>query len=453
MGLTPLTFSGVSTFSTDFQTILNRALSIANIPVQNLQNQQKDLLQQKLLVSNLSTAVEGLSSSIQNLGSIAEQKALLATSSNSAKVTASAVNAPSTATYSISNITSIASAASETSLSGYASTDPVSSTGTLQLTLGSNSYPIHLNPSQNNLAGLRDAINKLGVGLSATILTTGNGAQPNYLSVTANSAGATTLRLNDDPTGTNTNLLTSNNQGSDTVFKFNGVSVSRKGTLVNDLVPGTTFSILGTTSGSETITISLNTDRSQIADALKSFVSEYNNVSDQVTAQTGKNAGLLSGDFLVRQTADSLRALTSYQSSGSIKNLASLGVEFDSSGKATFNQDTFDALSDSDIQAALQFLGSKTSGFSALGANFSQISDPVTGLAKLQQDRYADTDKRLTDQISRLQERISAQQAALSSRLQAADALLGQLQSQQNVITASIQSFNLVLYGKNNNNQ
>ena len=44
MSLTPLTFTGVSTYSRDFQTILNRATQIASLPIQQLQNQQKDLL-------------------------------------------------------------------------------------------------------------------------------------------------------------------------------------------------------------------------------------------------------------------------------------------------------------------------------------------------------------------------------------------------------------------------
>ncbi|MBI3679636.1 MAG: hypothetical protein HY235_04505, partial [Acidobacteria bacterium] len=52
MSLSPLTFTGVSTFSQDFQTILDRASRIASLPIQALQNQQKDLIQQKLLLSN-----------------------------------------------------------------------------------------------------------------------------------------------------------------------------------------------------------------------------------------------------------------------------------------------------------------------------------------------------------------------------------------------------------------
>ena len=72
MSLSPLTFTGVSKFSSDFQTILNRTVAIASQPVQLLQNQQKDLLQQKLLVSNLSGGVAGLATAVENLGQTAK---------------------------------------------------------------------------------------------------------------------------------------------------------------------------------------------------------------------------------------------------------------------------------------------------------------------------------------------------------------------------------------------
>jgi len=106
-----------------------------------------------------------------------------------------------------------------------------------------------------------------------------------------------------------------------------------------------------------------------------------------VTAQTGKNAGLLSGDFLVREVSTDLRSLSNYEGTGTVKSLADLGVEFDSTGKATLNQTTFNALSDSQVQAGITFLGSTTTGFGALATKFSQISDPTNGLAKLQLDQ------------------------------------------------------------------
>lgn len=452
MSLTPLTFTGVSKFSADFQTILNRTVSIASLPVQRLQNDQQKLLQQKLLVSNLSSSVASLATTVSGLGLTGEQKALSASSSNTAKVVATNISAPAAAVYNITEITSVAKAAAETSVTGYANpaTTAVSSTGSVKLIVGSQEYNIDLS-SSNNLTALRNTINALGAGVTATVLTTGTGANPYYLSITANETGAKTLELRDDPTGANTNLLTTLNQGANSVFKLNGVDVNKKTTFINDVVPGVTFDIKGTTGVGESVTVTLASDKSKLSNALESFVASYNAVREQVNAQVGQNAGLLSGDILVREVQTRLRSLTSYSASdaGSVRNLGNLGIEFDSSGVASLNSDTFGSLSDTQINEAFTFLGSDTTGFGGLAATLTDISDSVTGLARIQMDKYDETDKRLTQQVEELTGRVTAMQAAMAAKLQIADTLLAGLESQQSVLDASLQSLKLTLYGRN----
>src|SRR4051794_24668388 len=104
MGLTPLTFTGVSKYSNDFQTILNRAVSIASIPLKSLQNQQADLIQKKVLTTNLEDATSGLASSLSALASIGDSKGLAATSSNSGKVAILSSTGTTPASYTISDI-------------------------------------------------------------------------------------------------------------------------------------------------------------------------------------------------------------------------------------------------------------------------------------------------------------------------------------------------------------
>lgn len=452
MSLSPLTFSGISGFSEDFQMLLNRSFQIASLPVKQLQNQQADLLTRKLQLSNLSSAAAGVAAQLQALGAIGERHALAASSSDTSKVTAQNVNSSSAATYTIGNIESVARVASESSLGGYASSTatPVSSTGLLELVVGEQSYDIDLTgEGKNNLTALRDAINQKNAGVTATVLTTGTGANPYYLSVTANVAGATALALRDDPSGANPDLLSAANQGANTVFRLNGVPVSKPSALINDVVPGVTFTILGTTSGEETVTVSIGTSRAEMAAGLANLVDSYNGLLDEVNGQVGPSAGMLSGDFLVREVQDAMRALASIAGTGSMNGLADLGIEFDNNGKAEFSRNVFDDLSESRLLEAVSFFGTAATGLGAAAARFTSISDPLTGLAKLQQDRYEETDKRLSSQIATLNERISASQAALAAKLQAADALLGQLQSQQLSIEASLKGLSLTLYGRN----
>ena len=453
MSTAPIAFSGLSTFSSDFQSILTRAVGIAQLPLKALQNKEADLLQKKQLLVGINSSVNDVGSAISALGNVGNNKGLSATSSNSAKVSVVNTGATTPGNYTISNITSIAAAASETSATGYAdsTTAAVSSAGNLNLVVGSSTFNIALASGKNNLLGLRDAINNSGAGVTASILTTGTGSNPNYLSIQAGSTGATTLKLNDVPAGGSPtrNLITSVNQGSNANFQLNGVSISRATNTVNDIVSGITFSVLATTSANETINLSLSTDRTQLSSSLSNFAVKFNALADQVNAQTGSAAGLLNGDFIIRQIQSDLQQTTGYGGSGSIKGLSNLGITLDKTGKATFDSTIFNALSDSQITAAFSFLGSSTTGFGALAAKFTQLSDPNLGLIRTQELGYDTAALRLVKQVNTLQDRVTLLQSSLTLQLQKADAALAQLQSQQTVVNASIQSVNLALYGKN----
>lgn len=448
MGLTPLTFTGVSKYSNDFQTILSREVSIASIPAKAIQNQQTDLVQKKLITTNLQNAATGISSSLTALAAVGDNKGLSASSSDSSKVAILTSTGTTAASYTVSEITSVAKAASETSAVGYAdsSTAAVSATGTVKLTVGSHDYTINLLPAANNLIGLRDAINNLGVHVTASVLTTGTGLNPNYLSVSSNETGAQALTITDDPTGAAAALLTSNNQGANAVFKLNGVSVSKSSNTINDVVPGISFSILGTTSGG-TVSLSLATDRNTLTSALQTFVANYNALSSQLDGQIGPAAGVLSGDFLIRAVQGDLRSLTGFQGAGTIKNFSDLGLELSNTGELSLNTTKLNGLSASAIDSAFTFVGSSVSGLGSLNSKFTQLSDPINGLIKIQQDQYNVTNARLSNDLAAIADKVTLLQTVTTQKLQAADSLLARLDSQQSVLTGVLLGVTNSLYG------
>ena len=115
----------------------------------------------------------------------------------------------------------------------------------------------------------------------------------------------------------------------------------------------------------------------------------------------------------------------------------------------TFDSSAVDSLTDTQLGDAFKYLGSATTGFGALASRFRQLSDPIKGLIKTEQKGFETANQRLADQINMLDDRLSAMQIAFSQQLQKADALVAALQSQQQVLTASVQAVNLALYGKN----
>lgn len=448
----PISFTGVSSYSSDFQSILTRAVNIASLPLTQMQNSESDVLQKKAQLSSFGDSITALASSFDNLARSVSSGGVAAISSDPTIVSVTAVGGASAGTYTINSITSLASAASETSLAGYAdsSSTPVSSTGTVNLVVGSKTYTINLNSGTNNLVGLRNAINALGAGVTASILTTGTGANPNYLSISANTNGHTTLQLLDDPSGTPKNLLTTTNQGTDAVFQLNGITVDRQSNTVNDVIPSLSFTLQAKSATS--VTISLAASRSALSSAVSQFVNAYNGAAGQVNGQVGQSAGLLSGDLIVGQTSSLLRQIASYGTVSSapnaIQSLSDLGITFNANGQASFDGSKINAFNDAQLSSAFAFIGNSKSGLASFSPKLQQLSDPVTGFIKTQQDSYNQTDRSLKTQISELQSRIAIMQQTTQSRLHQMDTLIASLQSQQQVITASVNSVNYSLFGK-----
>lgn len=446
MGLTPLSFVGVSQFSTDFQTILTRAVQIAEIPVQQLQNRDLDVIQKKTLFSDLSTSVSSLGTSLSSLIETAGNRALSATSSNSAVVTVSNTGSAIATSYTINSITSIATAASEVSLSSYADSaaTPVASASELKLVVGAEEYSFTVNT--NTLIGIRDQINALGAGVTASILTTEGG---NYLSISANTAGENAIQLYDDPDGANTALLTAANAGTNAVFELNGIPITQSQNLVNSVIPGVTFTLKDATASP--VTLTLATDRSQLSGALQDFVNKYNATRTKVDGQVGAAAGLLSGNYVVRRLQTVLRGIASFRSTeGTINSLTDLGITFDNAGKATFDSSVINGLSDVQINDAFEFVGNTQQGLGAWAPSLTEISDPISGLIAIEQEGLDRVDKQLQEQIAQLNQRIDVMRRGLALKLQQADGLLASLEGQQNLLSASLESLSSVLYGRRN---
>ena len=449
---TPLQFTGISQYSSDFQSILSRATSIAALPMQALQQNEASVTLQETALTTLGSSVSDMQSALQAIGKLGAGSGLSGTSTDSSIVTATNTTGTTPASYSITNVTSLASAASEVSAASYANSTsaPVSSTGNMQLTVGTKTYPVTLTANQNNLSGLASVINNLNAGATASVLTTSSG---DYLSISANSTGATTLQLaNVNADSSTTQFLTANNQGTNTNFKLNGIAVSEPNTTISDVIPGLTLNFTGTTTANptESITVGSSTNKTQIANALQQLVTSFNALSNADNAQVGKSGGALAGNNIVYQIGQALTSIVQYQGgNGSVTSLAALGISIDQSGQMLFDQNTFGSLSSSAISSALQMFGSATTGLGGLQQKFSAIADPVSGSIANQENQWANTVTRLKTQISTMTDQITAMEQGLNKQLQAADAQVADLASQQNVLTASITSLNYALYGYN----
>jgi flagellar hook-associated protein 2 len=454
MALAPLTFTGISSFSDDFQVILDRSVSIASLPARALEQEQTGLQSRKMAAADLRAAVADLAASLRQLGGLAKGGALTASSSSfSVQATAGAGAAPGL--YRITNITSLASQAVSRSTNGMADTHttPVTGgSGTLELVLDGQSHTITLAPEADNLAGLRDAINAAGLGLTATILDSGQGPNRYFLSLTANETGQRTIELRLTPGDPGSNLLTAVSTGSDAAFELNGIAMSSTSNTITGAIPGVTLELKAVTEPGQTVDIRVRPSSAGVAGALQSFAAAYNKLVEKLDAQTGERQGPLVGESFIQDLKAALREITGYRGAGPRASLFELGISIASNGVMSFDPSVVQGLSEGEIPSVFTLLGDGTTGLSALQDRLTQYSDPLTGAITSFLQNLDRTDQRLTDQINAIYERVSATRQTLVARLQAADTLLARLEGQKTMLNAAIESLQTVAFGKRPNN-
>jgi len=292
----PQTFTGVSQYSSDLQSILTRTQQIAQVPVTALQNDQTTLKSEEAALTTLQSGVGNLASAISALGSLASSGALTA-SSNDTNVSAAVSGSGATAgTYTIGNITSLASVSMATMTN--AVTDPASTsvaptdTNTLYLTVGGTQTPITLTSQTNNLNGLRDAINGANAGVTASILTTSEGS---YLTLTATVAGASAITLQDASDGSGTDLMSMNNTGALAQFEVNGKAATSTSNQVTGVIPGIALTLNATTASGENATITVGGNGSTVSSALENVATAYNSLATSISTLTEPGSGALAG--------------------------------------------------------------------------------------------------------------------------------------------------------------
>jgi flagellar hook-associated protein 2 len=442
------TFTGVSTYSSDLQSILTRSAQIAQIPVLALQNDQTTLQNQATDLGTLQTAVSKLAQAITTLGNLSSGGALTATSSDTnIGATVSGIGATA-GTYTLSDVTSLAALSTATMTTGVA--NPTSTavaptgTNTLYLVAGGSPITIALTSATNNLNGLEAAINAANAGVTASILTTSGGS---YLTMTANQAGATSIQLLTDSSKPATNIMSMNQTGSLAQFEVNGLPATSTSNQVTGVIPGVTLSLGSATTSSDSATITIAANPQPITDALQSMASAYNALHTQIGTEFGTTAGALNGNSVVLSVQNLMRQFAFYQGTGGVQSLMDLGVSIDATGTMNVDTSVVSAMSSGQVSSALSFLGNSTTGLASLASSFTAYSDTTGGVLQGQINQDQTSAQTLQNQIDAMNVRIADAQKTETAKVEAADSLLAQLQSQQSMLTATIQGLNYTLYG------
>jgi flagellar hook-associated protein 2 len=433
--------TGSSSFASDLQASVNRALEIASLPMQLVQADQATINNKSTELSKLGGLFGSLQTALQGISSGTGNGSLQATVGDSSVVSANLTGSPLQGTYTVQVLNPGTTSSAESNATTPAVTDPtsqsISSSSSFTLTVGTATFTI--TPGSNNLNALAAAINSSGAPAQAVVINLGGPSSPDYrLAIQSTALGDVPLQLND---GTN-DLLSTLVHGTAGSYTVNGQPPGGITTNSSTVIIAPGLNVTLKAAGTTTITVASNV--SAISNQLSAFVTAYNSTFAELQKNFGQAGGALTGDSSVFGMQNALRQTISYISTGggSITSLAQLGVEFTQQGTLTFDSSVLSNLSQSQTADALKFLGDpSSSGFLQFATNtLNGINDPSTGLVAnetqtLQNQSQADQTK-----ISNDQAQLALLQTNLQKQMAQANALIATLQNENTFLQGLFQA-------------
>ena len=344
---------------------------VEKLPAEEKINASQEATQAKIsALAVLKFNVQALVDQFNALNDASELATPIATSSDSSVV--SVVSTDGSAQSGLSDFHVDALATGQRNLSDvYSSTSQSLNGGggfTINITIPETSgttTAITIAAGNDTPTGVVSAINASGLGITATLMTLdssgtqyqimleGQTGAANSFSIDTSIGGSDDLGFHDASYNSSGTPPKDYQEASDADFYYNGVRLQRASNTVSDVITGVTVSLNAVSSGSDTETISVTSDRSTLKTALQSLVTTYNDVqfalneiSDPESDEEEVGGALARDLAVIRTVRDTVyKAVTQDSStpSGGISGLRDIGVTLTGYGELQFSEVAYDA--------------------------------------------------------------------------------------------------------------
>lgn len=381
----------------DVNSIISKLMAAEQQPIVAL-NRKEASYQAKLTgFGTLKGAISQFQNAVSGLADISKFQGVRASTSDSTAASVSATPSASAGTYSL-EISKLAQAQKLAAAGQASMTSPISNgvitfdfgtialgaTGTFDAVSGkytgadrsftSNGAGIKtvtIDSTNNSLSGIRDAINKANIGVTATIVNDG-GASPYRLALSTTATGkSNSLKISvaDDAPGTSTalsGLLNHDPAGSQALsetltaqnaeFKVDGIAVSKASNTVTDTIAGVTLNLSKTNIGSAS-SITVARDTASVTSSVNAFVKAYNDMSKTLKDAVAYNpetkvSAILNGESLVRSIETQIRGVLNAPIAGgsnNFTNLSKVGITIQKDGSMVVDSAKLQAAVDSNF--------------------------------------------------------------------------------------------------------
>ena len=414
-----------------------------------LNSRETDLDSELSAFGTLKSALSSFQSSVTKLEDESAFLVYSATSSNEEAFTATANSKAVPGTYNI-EVVQLAKAEKLRSVDYTTSADIVG-TGTLDISLGTETFQLTIDATNNTLEDIRAAINSApdNPGVTASLISVDSGTQLILSSDKLGASNNITIVATDDDVldGVDLTLLDSSNfttlrPASDAVIKVDTQTVTRENNTFSDVITGVTFNLESAQPGTVE-TLSVDSDIDTIKDNLESFVLNYNTLTGIMKGlsnfdQSTQIAGPLNGDSVLRGVQSNMRqALSTTVTNGVFANLTDIGVSLGDGGSLVIDDVKLDEKLNSQLFDVNAFFSSESGFAQSFTTGLSGYVED-DGIIDSRSDGLQSRLDRIDDQRDVLARRMVALEARLSAQFTAMDILVSQLQSTGSFLTQQL---------------
>lgn len=460
----------------DIESLVSKLVAAERTPITQLSKRTDSLKTELSTYGKVQSALSTLRDAAAKLTTPASWAGSLATSSDTTAVSVSAGTGAAVGNVSV-QVNQLAQAQTLVSGTAFASATTSVGQGSLTITLGAwgtasdgsttftdkaGATPVTINigSGQDTLAGIRDAINASGAGVTASIVNDASGARLTLRSTATGEtngfridAGGGLTDLGYDPrVGVTSLIQTLPAQNARALI--NGIDISSESNTLKEAIDGLNITLLKTTTIPASVAVSQ--DKDSIKKLITDFTTAYNAVNALLREQTkydsaSKTAGALQGDSTAIGLQNQLRSIIGGSTSlagSSASRLAEIGLEAGSDGNLkTTDSKLTTALNDLDSLKQL-FMGRDSGGVSSNDGFAQRIRGYVDGALSTDgrvSSRQAGIQKQIDNNNKRqdqLEDHVSQTEARLRARYSALDTQMSQLNGLSSYVTQQMNLLN-----------
>lgn len=456
--MSTISFSGIGS-SIDTAAIVDALVQSEIAPQRQLLSERRSSIDAQIsALGKLKSALSVFQDAAKALNSASKFMIRSASSSDTSRLGVTASSDAVAGTYQIEVDTLAQQQKLITATGLYADSQATVGSGTLNFTVGTETFDVPIAQGTDSLANVRDAINSAegNSGVVATIVNVDDGANgtearllitsktggvDNQITITAiedlGNPGLANLAYD---SGTATGSLVEQQAAVDALVYIDGLAATRSSNSIEDLIDGVQIDLLKAEQGVQ-IEVTVSNDTDAMVENVQEFVDAYNQLRESIkTLSENKDTSPLLADSLVSSVYRQIRGALSdpvSSSSGGIETLVQAGLSIDRYGAMSIESTVLRSALDSNLTAITDLFSSAD----GISSRIESVLDSYTeskGVLELRAEGLNERLQTLTKSEERLDYREESMFLRLSRKYVAMEKLIAQLNSSGSFLVSQL---------------